>query len=55
MLENKFYKVRQEGGSYVVATLYNPITKESKTICVRDYDYFDCSRDNDKIYYMDIN
>ena len=55
MLENKFYKVAHNGGTYVTATLFNPVTKESKTFCVRDYDYADCSRDNDEYYYMEIN
>ena len=36
MLENKFYKVNQTGGSYVVALFANPITWESYTVCVRD-------------------
>lgn len=55
MLENKFYKVNQSGGTYITATFYNPITGETKTQCVRDYDYSDCSRDNDELYYMDID
>lgn len=50
-----FYKIGQTCGSYVVASFYNPETKELKTKCVRDYDYADCSRDNDELYYMDIN
>ena len=41
MLENKLYKISQDGGSYVTASFYNPITKEHKHFCVRDYDY-DC-------------
>lgn len=54
-MENKFYKVAQEGGSYVVAYFFNPVTKEEKSCCVRDYDYFDCSRDKDELYYMAID
>lgn len=50
-----FYKVAHNGGSYVTATFYNPVTKETKSCCVRDYDYADCSRDNDELYYMEIN
>ena len=50
-----FYKVAQEGSSYVVATFYNPTTKESQTVRVRDYDYADCSRDNDELYHMPID
>lgn len=50
-----YYKVKQEGGSYVVATIFNPETGDEKTMCVRDYDYSDCSRDNDEIYEMPIN
>lgn len=55
MLEKGFYKIAQSGGSYVVATFYNPDTKEVKTKGVRDYDYSDCSRDDDELYYMPIN
>lgn len=55
MLENKFYKVNQTGGSYVVALFVNPITWQTYTVCVRDYDYSDCSRDNDELYYMPID
>ena len=54
-MENKFYKVNQSGGSYVVALFVNPVTWESYTVCARDYDYSDCSRDNDEVYYMPID
>lgn len=54
-MENKFYKVKQDGGTFIVATFFNPITREVKTECVRDYDYSDCSRDNDTLYYMPID
>lgn len=50
-----FFKIAQNGGTYVVATFYNPDTNEIKTQCVRDYDYADASRDNDELYYMDID
>jgi len=50
-----FKKVAQTGGSYVVATFYNPDTNEVKTKCVRDYDYADCSRDDDELYNMPID
>lgn len=50
-----FKKVAQTSGSYVVATFYNPKTGEVKTQCVRDYDYADCSRDNDDLYYEPID
>lgn len=50
-----FKKVAQSGGSYVVATFYNVLTGETKTACVRDYDYSDCSRDNDELYNMPID
>ena len=55
MLKNKFYKVTHTGGSYVTGTFFNPVTKETKVEVLRDYDYNDCSRDNDELYYMDIN
>lgn len=54
-MENKFYKVGQAGGTFVVAYFFNPVTKETDSCCVRDYDYNDCSRDNDELYYMPIN
>ena len=50
-----FYKVEQHGGFYVSAVFFNPVTKEEYSVCVRDYDYMDCSRDDDELYYMDIN
>jgi hypothetical protein len=55
MLEKGFYKIAQRGGTYIVATFYNPNTKEIINKCVRDYDYEDCSRDDDELYYMEIN
>ena len=55
MLNNEFYKVNMTGGSFVVALFYNPVTHETKTKVARDYDYSDCSRDNDEVYYMPIN
>lgn len=54
MLENKWYKVNQDGYSYITAMLFNPVTKEHKTVCVRDYDYADGSRDNEEVYNMPI-
>lgn len=54
-MEDKFYKVNQTGGGYVVALFFNPVTKETYTKCVRDYDYEDGSRDNDELYYMPID
>ena len=53
--ENKFYKVSHEGGMFVTGTFYNPVTKEEKEEVLRDYDYADGSRDNDELYYMDID
>ena len=52
---NDFYKVAQDGGIYITATFYNPDTEEYFTTCVRDYDYADCSRDKDELYYKSIN
>lgn len=54
-MENKFYKVGQAGGTFIVAYFYNPVTQETRSECVRDYDYYDCSRDNDELYYMPID
>ncbi len=54
-INNDFYKVEQHGGTYITATFYNPDTKETKITRVRDYDYDDCSRDNDELYYMPID
>ena len=57
--ENKhlegYYKVSHEGGTFVTGTFYNPITGDEKTAVLRDYDYADCSRDNDELYYMEID
>ena len=50
-----FYKVDQRGGSYVVAVIYNPVTGESEERRVRDYEYSDCSRDDDELYYTPID
>ncbi len=54
MVRDGFFKVKQEGGSFVVATFFNPTTNEEYTHCVRDYDYSDCSRDDDEAYNMEI-
>lgn len=54
-MKEGFFKVCQSGGSYVVATFFNPETCEEITKCVRDYDYADCSRDDDELYYMPID
>lgn len=54
-LENKFYKVSHEGGTFVTGGFFNPVTKEYKSEVLRDYDYADCSRDNDELYYMEID
>ena len=54
-LPNGFYKVAQDGSCYISATFYNPSTKEIISCCVRDYEYSDGSRDNDDLYYMEIN
>lgn len=53
--ENRFYKIGQEGGTYVVGYWWNPVSGEKKSCCVRDYDYGDCSRDNDELYYEPID
>ena len=50
-----FFKVKQDGGTFICATFFNPATGEEFSECVRDYDYSDCSRDNDELYYMPIN
>ena len=55
MLENKFYKVTHKGGTFITGMFFNPVTKEEKLEVLRDYDYSDCSRDNDELYYMPIN
>ena len=54
-MENRFYKVNQSGGSYVTALLYNPVTHEPQTKCVRDYDYDDGRNDDDELYYAPID
>ena len=37
-LKNEFYRVSNTGGSYDVATFFNPITKEEFSRCIYDYD-----------------
>lgn len=55
MLKKGFFKVAESGGTYIVDTFYNPTTGETFTKCVRDYDYADCRRDDDELYYMPID
>ena len=55
MFENRFYKVSHTGGTYVTGMFFNPVTGEEKSELLRDYDYSDCSRDNDELYYMPID
>lgn len=55
MIESGFYKVSQQGGGYVTATFFNPETGDYFTKCVRDYDYSDCSRDDEEAYCMPID
>lgn len=50
-----YYKVAESCGTLVTNIFYNPITKDVKHISVRDYDYYDKSRDNDDLYYMPID
>ena len=50
-----YRKVSHSGGTYVVGGFYNPATKDYQTRLIRDYDYADCSRDDDELYYMDID
>ena len=53
--DSNWRKIRQEGGSYIVAYFFNIKTLEVESFSVRDYDYSDCSRDDDDLYYMDID
>lgn len=51
-----FAKIGQDtGGTLICATFYNVETKECFSEVVRDYDYSDCSRDNDQLYRMPID
>lgn len=50
-----YYKVNETGGTYVVATFFNPETGHEFSKCVRDYDYSDGSRDDDELYNMPID
>ena len=54
-MEDGWRKVNQKGGSYVVATLYNVKTGEDASLCVRDYDYSDGSRDCEEWYQASID
>ena len=56
MFENKLYKISHNSGcTLVTGHFYNPITGEDKLFTLRDYDYSDCSRDNDALYYMPVD
>ena len=55
MLLQGFYKVGENGGTFVTGRFFNPVTLEAGTKRLRDYDYSDGSRDNDSLYYMPIN
>lgn len=50
-----FCKIRQQGINCITAVFYNPKTKETRSLCVRDYDYNDGSRDIDYLYNMAID
>lgn len=50
-----YYKAAQTGLSLITATYYNVHTRETLDFTVRDYDYSDCSRDNDPLYYDPID
>ena len=50
-----FYKIGQSLTGYVVAYFYNPVTKEHRSKCVRDWDYADESRDIPELYHMAVN
>lgn len=50
-----FYKVGHSGASFITNLFWNPATGETVSKCVRDYDYSDCSRDIDDLYYMEID
>lgn len=50
-----YFKVKQSRGSLVTATFYNPETCDEISEAMRDYDYSDCSRDNDDLYYMKVD
>ena len=54
-VEDGWRKVSESGGSYVTAKLFNVNTGEDVTICVRDYDYSDGSRDDDYWYNMSVD
>ena len=56
MFENRLYKVTpNDGGTFITATFFNPVTGEEKSLCIRDYEYEDCRRDNDELYYMQVD
>ena len=52
---NGWRKIAQNGGTFVIATLYNILTGDEENIVVRDYDYGDCSRDCDYWYNASID
>ena len=54
-IENGWRKIKQNGGSFVTALLYNIMTGEEENITVRDYDYEDCRNDCDYWYNASID
>lgn len=51
-----FKKIGQDhGGSLICALFWKPETNETVSKTVRDYEYSDCSRDNDDLYWMEID
>ena len=54
-MEGGWRKVNESGGTLVTAILYNILTGEQVSIVTRDYDYSDCSRDNEYWYAAQID
>ena len=48
-------KIAQDGGTFVTGKFWNSQLKETVSLVLRDYDYGDCSRDNDYLYYMRVD
>ena len=55
MTEDGFFKIRERGSTFITGDFFNPVTKELKVLVLRDYDYSDCSRDNDELYQLPID
>ena len=48
-------KIAQDGGIFITGTFWNSQLKETVSLVLRDYEYNDLSRDNDYLYFMQVD